>query len=47
MRAVWTLAIKDLRLLVRDRVSLFWVLAFPLLLALFFGSMFGGDEGER
>ncbi len=47
MRAVWTLAVKDLRLLVRDRVSLFWVLAFPLLMALFFGSLFGGDGGER
>lgn len=47
MHALWTLAIKDLRLLVRDRVSLFWVLAFPLLLALFFGSLFGGDADDR
>lgn len=47
MRSVWTLAVKDLRLLVRDRMSLFWVLAFPLLLALFFGTLFGGDSDER
>ncbi|MCH9683863.1 MAG: ABC transporter permease [Deltaproteobacteria bacterium] len=38
---------KDLRLFVRDRLSLFWVLAFPLVLALFFGAMFGGGDGER
>lgn len=47
MGAVWTLAVKDLRLFVRDRMSLFWVLAFPLLLALFFGSLFGGGDGKR
>lgn len=47
MRAVWTLAAKDLRLLIRDRFSLFWVLAFPLLMALFFGSLFGGGGGAR
>ncbi|MCX4242933.1 ABC transporter permease [Paraliomyxa miuraensis] len=47
MRVVLIMALKDLRLLVRDRMSLFWVLAFPLLLALFFGSLFGGDSGER
>lgn len=47
MRALITLAVKDLRLFVRDRVSLLWVLAFPLTLALFFGSMFGGGDGDR
>lgn len=50
MNAILTLAAKDLRLLVRDRKGLFWVIAFPLLMALFFGSMFGGaggDDGPR
>src|SRR5262245_12003958 len=47
MHALWTLAGKDLRLLLRDRMSLFWVLAFPLVLALFFGSLFGGGSDER
>ncbi|MEM7160364.1 MAG: ABC transporter permease [Myxococcota bacterium] len=47
MHAIWTLAIKDLRLLIRDRFSLFWVLAFPLLLALFFGSMYSTGSGDR
>jgi ABC-2 type transport system permease protein len=42
MHAVWTLAMKDLRLLVRDRMALFWVLFFPLLMAFLFGAMFGG-----
>lgn len=37
---VWcTLALKDLRLLARDRVGLFWVLGFPLVFATFFGSV--------
>ena len=48
MRSIVNLAIKDLRLLVRDKAGLFWVAAFPLLMALFFGSIFGfGDDGAR
>lgn len=48
MRAIVTLALKDLRLLVRDKAGLFWVAAFPLIMALFFGSIFGfGDDGAR
>lgn len=46
MGAVFTLALKDLRLLLRDRVSLFWILAFPLLFALFFGTIFGGGGDD-
>jgi ABC-2 type transport system permease protein len=40
MRAVLALAVKDLRLLLRDKAGLFWVIGFPLLMALFFGSIF-------
>lgn len=48
MRAILNLAMKDLRLLVRDKAGLFWVAAFPLLMALFFGSIFGfGGDGAR
>ncbi len=49
MRAIFNLAIKDLRLLVRDKMGLFWVAVFPLLMALFFGSIFGssGDGARR
>jgi len=45
--AVW-LALKDLRLLARDRVALFWVLGFPLIFALFLGSVLrAGLRGEQ
>ncbi len=47
MRTVITLALKDLRLLWRDRFGLFWVLAFPLLMALFFGSVFSSGSSNR
>lgn len=48
MRLLFALAIKDLRLLWRDKFGMFWVLVFPLLMALFFGSIFGGSsEGAR
>lgn len=47
MSSILWLALKDLRLLWRDRVGLFWVLALPLLMALFFGSILGtGDSGK-
>jgi ABC-2 type transport system permease protein len=52
MRAIWTLAMKDLRLLVRDRMALFWVVYFPIAMAFLFGAMFGGgghhhdDDGD-
>lgn len=42
MRAIYYMALKDLRLLLRDWAGLFWLLAFPLIMALFFGSIFGG-----
>jgi len=44
MNAVLALAKKDLILLLRDKFALFWILAFPLMFALFFGAIFG-DEG--
>jgi ABC-2 type transport system permease protein len=42
------MAIKDLRLLARDRAALFLTFAWPLLLACFFGALgpFGGDDGS-
>jgi ABC-2 type transport system permease protein len=45
MRNVLTLALKDLKLLTRDRFGMFWVLGFPIIYALFFGSIFGGAGG--
>lgn len=47
MRVIWAMAMKDLRLLVRDRVAFFFAFFFPLIYAIFFGSIFsaaGGDD---
>jgi ABC-2 type transport system permease protein len=46
VRAVWSIAMKDLRLLRRNRAGLFWVILFPIAMALFFGSI-GGGGGKR
>ena len=46
MNAIWTIAMKDLKLLLRNRAAFFWVLGFPILIALFFGSISGGG-GRR
>ncbi|MEW5796032.1 MAG: ABC transporter permease [Candidatus Zixiibacteriota bacterium] len=45
MPVIIAIALKDLRQLWRDRFGMFWVIAFPLLMALFFGSIFSGGEG--
>jgi ABC-2 type transport system permease protein len=46
MRAVLALALKDLRLLARDRAAAFFTFAFPLAIALFFGYVFGRTTVE-
>lgn len=47
MRSIVLLAIKDVRLLLRDRVGAFFTFAFPVLYALLFGLMFAGTgEGS-
>ncbi len=45
MGAIWTLALKDLRLLLRDKPGLFFALFFPILYAVFFGVVFSGGGG--
>ncbi len=45
MNEVFALAVKDLRLLFRDRVGFFFTFFFPLLYAVFFGSIFAGQGG--
>jgi ABC-2 type transport system permease protein len=46
MFTAWTLATKDLRMLVRDRTAMFFSFIFPVLFAAFFGLIFsGGGEG--
>lgn len=42
MHPILVLAGKDLRLLWRDRVGLFWAVMFPLVFALVFGTIFSG-----
>lgn len=42
MRPILALALKDLRLLLRNRGHLFFSFAWPLIIALFFGMVFGG-----
>ncbi|MGD9584926.1 MAG: ABC transporter permease [Lysobacterales bacterium] len=46
MNAIFAIATKDLRLLLRNRATLFFTFVWPLLMAIGFGLMFGG-EGER
>ncbi len=45
MRPIITLAFKDIKLLLRDKAGLFWIIGFPLLMALLFGAIFGGSGG--
>jgi len=45
LRAIMSLAMKDLKLLVRDRAGFFFVIGFPAIFALFFGSIFS-DMGS-
>src|SRR5262245_57794636 len=50
MHEIAALASKDLRLLLRDRGALFFTFAFPILMAVFFGSIFssgGGGQGMK
>lgn len=45
MRPILAIAMKDLRLLVRDKGAAFFTFIFPLALAIFFGMVFGGGGG--
>jgi ABC-2 type transport system permease protein len=44
---VLTLALKDLRMLARDRAALWWIFGFPTAFALFFGAIFAGFAEPR
>jgi ABC-2 type transport system permease protein len=46
MRSILTMAVKDLVLATRDLLGLFFIIGFPVLMGLFFGSMYSG-VGER
>ena len=42
MSPVITLAMKDLRLLAREKAALFFTLGFPIIFAVFLGTIFAG-----
>ena len=46
MRNIFIIAIKDLRLLWRDKFGMFWVLVFPIMMATFFGSLMGNMQQQ-
>ena len=46
MKPILAMATKDLRYVVRDRTGFFFVFAFPLIFAVFFGLIFSGMGGE-
>ena len=46
MRTVLIMAVKDLVLMTRDWLGLFFIVGFPIMMGVFFGSMYGGI-GER
>jgi linearmycin/streptolysin S transport system permease protein len=45
MRGILTLALKDLLLIWRDKFGLFWIVGFPIVYAVFFGTVLGGGDG--
>jgi ABC-2 type transport system permease protein len=47
MREIVAMALKDLRILLRDRAGFFFTLVWPLLIAIFFGVIFGGNRSEQ
>lgn len=47
MKSVVALAMKDLRLLVRDKAGLFFTFFFPVLYAVFFGVVFSGETSGK
>jgi len=48
MRMFWQLVIASVKDMVRDRMSLFWFIAFPLLFTFLFGTIFSGmDDGTQ
>ena len=50
MKRIFNMALKDLRILSRDKMGAFFILGFPILMGLFFGLMMsdmgGGGSGK-
>ena len=45
MIAMWILAVKDLRILLRDKAGFFFTFIYPVLIAVFMGVIFSGGGG--
>ena len=45
MRAFWKLLVAEIKEFIRDRMAIFWLLAFPVFFILLFGTVFSSDEG--
>jgi len=46
MRAIWAMVQKDMTLLFRDRMGFFFTFGFPLIISVFFGTIFAGSGPE-
>src|SRR6186997_2165283 len=46
MKSLWYMIRANLKMNVRNRVALFWNLAFPILFIVLFGFLFSGDDLE-
>jgi ABC-2 type transport system permease protein len=46
MIAMWILAVKDLRILLRDKAGFFFTFIYPVLIAVFMGVIFSGGGGD-
>lgn len=46
MNAIFAIAAKDICLLLRDKGGVFWVIGFPILMAVLMGTMFRGGGGD-
>jgi hypothetical protein len=42
MRGFWPMTVANVKSFYRDRASLFWTLAFPVIFVVLFGSIFSG-----
>lgn len=47
MRPLLALALKDIKILFRDRMGFFFTVIYPLVVAILFGSMFGGNRSSK
>ena len=47
MGAILAIMGKDIRLLLRDRMGFFFAFGFPIMISIFFGTIFGGQRGDR